>query len=102
MNHHHRARVMATMRPDLNALKDVYVKSSWPRAGEPIIGNPDCPALAEKYAPRGSSCYQVFVYWKDGGTFGCRHEECFRDGIASSPSFRSLTEAIGHQRVHHF
>ena len=90
------------MRSDLNTLKDSYEKSSFRRGGEPIIGSPDCPKLAEKYAPRGRSCYQVFVYQKGDGTFGCRHEECFRDGTDSSPSSPSLTGAIRHQRSHHF
>jgi len=90
------------MRRDLNKLMYLFEAASWPPRGEPIIGSPDCPVLVEQYAERGRSCYAVFVYAKESGVYGCRHERCFRDGDDGGCSFRSLTEAIIHQRNHHF
>ena len=81
-------------------LNATYGKSSWRRGGKPIIGSPDCPMLAGQYASRGRSCYQVFVYQKGDGTFGCRHKECFRDGTAGSQSsrFEAVDPAESHAR----
>jgi len=90
------------MRSDLNELMHLFEAASWRPRGEPIIGSPDSPVLAEKYADRGRSCYAVFVYKKAAGPYGCRHEGCFRDGDDRGPSFRSITEAITHQRNYHF
>ena len=90
------------MRRDLDTLNSLYEAASWASGNEPIIGSPDSPVLAEDYGERGRSCYVVFVYRKGDGTYGCRHEKCFRDGDDRGPSFRSPAEAIRHQRKQHF
>lgn len=90
------------MRCDLDALKKLFEAASWTQGSEPIIGDPDSPVLAEQYGERGRSCYVVFVYKKEDGTYGCRHERCFQDGDDRGPSFRSPTYAIQHQRKQHF
>ena len=90
------------MRRDLNELIPLIEAASWRPGGEPIIGSPGCPVLAEKYADRGESCYAVFVYEKEDGSYGCRHEGCFRHEDDRGPSFRSVRAAIVHQRNYHF
>jgi len=90
------------MRRDLDKLRVEYEAANWTNGHEPIIGSPDCPVLAEDHGIRGKSCYVVFVYKKGDGSYGCRHKNCFQDGSDRAPSSRSLTEAIRHQRKHHF
>ena len=90
------------MKSDLNTLRCSYEAARWRSGREPIIGSPDCDALAERYGDRGRSCYVVFVYQKAAGPYGCRHDGCFRDGDDKGPSFQSITEAIKHQRSYHF
>lgn len=90
------------MQRDLDALRRSFEEAEWLPGHEPIIGSPDCDELAEKYGARGRSCYAVFVYEKAGGSYGCRHERCFRDGDDKGPSFHSMAEAIKHQRNFHF
>jgi hypothetical protein len=90
------------MRRDLETLRFNFERESWQYGREPLIGDPDCPVLAEAYGERGRSCYVVFVYKKVDGTYGCKHKPCFRDGDDRGPSFRLPEDAIRHQRDYHF
>jgi len=90
------------MLSDLKKLEIAFEKRSWRPGVEPLIGSSDCEVLAERYGDRGRSCYVVFVCKHTDKTYGCRHERCFRDGDERGPSFRSLEEAIRHQRRYHF
>ena len=90
------------MRRDLDTLRHEYEAAQWLPGHEPIIGSPDVHPPAEQYGDRGRSCYVVFVYKKAAGTYGCRHDRCFRDGDDKGPSFYSMAEAIKHQRNFHF
>ena len=46
------------MRSDLNTLRRSYEAAGWRSGHEPIIGSPDCDALAENYDDRGRSSYR--------------------------------------------
>jgi hypothetical protein len=87
------------MQRDLEELRIAFLARSWHPGAEPIISSPDCPALAEQYGERGRSCYAVFVYEHSSGRYGCRHECCSQE---RNPSFRSMADAIRHQRLRHF
>jgi hypothetical protein len=89
---------------DLKLLEDIFKKASWLQHNrhEPLIGGPDCPALAEAYGERGRSCFIVFVHQKSDRTYGCRHEACFQENGEGGYSTRSLENVIRHQRYHHF
>jgi hypothetical protein len=90
------------MRRDLDTLTADYKRAKWTPGEEPIIGSLDCPVLAEHYGDRGRSCYEVFIYERANGGYGCLHEMCFQDGSVRSPSSPSLAKALCHQRKHHF
>lgn len=86
-----------TMLRDLKILESTYNKSDWLKSHdhEPLIGDPDCPALAQEYGISRLSCYSVFLE-KINATYLCRFEAC----RGFSPC--SLEDALRHQRYHHF
>lgn len=88
---------------DLQVLNKTYLSSRWMVEGrsEPCIGDIDCPNLAGKYGERGRSCLAVFVYRHDRG-YGCLHERCYQEGSGRGPAFRSMDDAIRHQKNYHF
>lgn len=94
----------AQTRTDLQSLNETYLRSTWLAGGrpEPCIGSIDCPQLAEKYAVRGMSCLAVFVFEQGDGKYGCLHEQCYQGGTGRGPAFRSMNDAVRHQKRHHF
>lgn len=83
---------------DLAALEKTYKESSWFRGNrhEPIVGDPDCPYLAQTYGLSRRSCLTVFVDVHDAAGHKCRFERCL------SFTFKHLDEALKHLRQHHF
>lgn len=94
----------AQMHQDLDSLNKTYLNSLWRAEGhpEPCIGDKDCPILAEGYGQRGRSCYSVFIYTRNDNRYGCLHDRCYQDGSPRGPAFRTVDEAIRHQRNQHF
>ena len=85
-------------REDLAKLEEMFNESPWllQHLLEPLIGDPNCPEMAETYGITRASCYTVFVELNEDETYGCRFERCH------AYEERSLEEAIRHQRYHHF
>jgi len=86
------------MHPDLKRIEGIIDLSPWLAANtpEPLIGDPECPGLADSWGPRGISIYCVFVEERGDNAFGCRNERCYQYIT------HSLECAIRHQRHHHF
>ena len=82
---------------DLKILESTYNNSEWLKNHdhEPLIGDPDCPALAQEYGISRVSCYSVFLE-EINATYLCRFERC-RDFAPCS-----LEDALRHQRFNHF
>ena len=83
---------------DLHTLERLYRGALWLRnnAPEPLIGDQDCPDLAQTYGLARRSCLTVFLDAPDDGDIKCRFERCF--------AFTLGTVDIGlkHLREHHF
>ena len=62
---------------DLEILESTYNNSGWLQSHdhEPLIGDPDCPALAQEYGISRVSCYSVFLE-EINATYLCRFERC--------------------------
>jgi hypothetical protein len=82
---------------DLETLETTYNSSEWLKSQdhEPLIGDPNCPALAQEYGISRASCYSVFLERIDA-KYQCRFERC-----RSFPPC-SLEDALRHQRCNHF
>ena len=87
-----------TFNQDLKLLEDAFNESDWLLDDllEPLIGDPACPPLADKYGIPRRSCYTVFVRENEDDTYGCQFESCRAYKVAS------LEDAIRHQRYYHF
>ena len=85
------------MSRDLKILENTYNNSEWLQNHdhEPLVGDLDCPALAQEYGISRVSCYSVFLE-EINATYLCRFERC--RGFAPS----SLEDALRHQRYNHF
>ena len=86
------------MNADRQSIERDIDDSAWLAANtrEPLIGNSDCPSLADDLGPRGMPLYYVFVEERPDHTFGCCRDAC---NAFNTPS---LEAAIRHQRYHHF
>lgn len=86
------------MSRDLKILEGTYNGSEWLKNHdhEPLIGDPDCPDLAQEYGMTRVSCYSVFLERINDATYRCRFERC--RGFAPC----SLEDALRHQRYNHF
>lgn len=82
---------------DLKTLEKSFRESTWLRGNhhEPLVGDPDCPYLAQAYGLSRRSCLSVFVDTHTAG-YKCRFERCF------AFTFKNLDEALKHLRQHHF
>ena len=83
---------------DLHILEEVYRNALWLRsnAPEPIVGDQDCPHLAQTYGLPRRSCLTVFLDVRDDGIVQCQFERCFPF------SFSTVDNALKHLREHHF
>lgn len=89
---------LSQSHPDFDRLERYILDSRWLANNdfEPIVGHPDCLAVADKYSARGVSCYSVFVRSCGSGTFGCAYDRCYRT------EFRTVDGALRHLRSYHF
>ena len=83
---------------ELEELENDFNESAWllHHRLEPLVGDPSCHYLAEKYGKQRRSCYTVFVKDNEDDTYECRHARC--RGLQTD----SLEDAITHQRRNHF
>jgi hypothetical protein len=83
---------------DLKFLEEFYRNSLWLRsdASEPLIGNQDCPHLAQTYGLLRRSCLTVFLDAQNERNVTCRFERCF------AFTFSTVDNALKHLREHHF
>ncbi len=83
---------------DLESLEKVYRNSLWLRrdAPEPLIGDQDCPHLAQTYGLLRRSCLTVFLDAQSNSNVKCRFERCF------SFTFSTVDNALKHLREYHF
>ena len=83
---------------DLESLENLYKISLWFRsnAPEPLIGDQDCPHLAQTYGLLRRSCLTVFLDVQNDNTVKCRFERCF------AFTFSTVDDALKHLREHHF
>lgn len=86
------------MEMDLNILESKYNNAAWliNHDHEPLIGDFDCPSLAQDYGIARTSCFSVFLEKVNEGTYLCRFERCH--GFPPC----SLEDALRHQRYSHF
>jgi len=85
-------------RSDLLTLEKIYRDALWFRADapEPLIGDQDCPHLAQTYGLPRRSCLTVFLEVHDDGSVKCRFERCF------AFTFSTIDNGLKHLREHHF
>ena len=81
---------------DLTTLERTYKEWFGRNSHEPLVGDLDCPCLAQTYGLSRRSCLTVFVDTDDTTGHKCRFEWCF------AFTFNSLDEALKHLRQHHF
>jgi hypothetical protein len=83
---------------DLHALETIYCNSLWLKddAPEPLIGDQDCPHLAQTYGLIRRSCLTVFLEVHNNGSVKCRFERCF------AFTFSTVDNGLKHLREHHF
>ena len=83
---------------DIQTLEEIYRNASWliNDAPEPLIGNQDCPHLAQTYGSRGRSCLSAFLEVQDDGSAKCRFQRCF------AFTFSNIENGLKHLRDHHF
>ena len=83
---------------DLESLEKLYKISLWFRsdAPEPLIGDQDCPHLAQTYGLLRRSCLTVFLDVQNDNNVKCRFERCF------AFTFSTVDNALKHLREHHF
>ena len=83
---------------DLKVLENAYNSAEWLKNHdhEPLIGDPNCPSLAQEYGIARASCYSVFLKKTSEDTYLCRFERC--QGFSAC----SLEHALRHQRYCHF
>lgn len=91
MDHQKKAR-------DLKVLENAYNSSEWleNHEHEPLIGDPNCPSLAQEYGIARASCFSVFLDKTREETYLCRFERC--QGFPAC----SFEDALRHQRYSHF
>lgn len=82
---------------DLQMLEYLYRNAPWfiSDAYEPLIGDQDCPHLAQTYGLPRRSCLTVFLD-AQRGSVKCRFERCFPF------TFSTVDSALKHLREHHF
>ena len=81
---------------DLTTLENAFIEWFRHNNHEPLVGDPDCPFLAQTYGLSRRSCLTVFVDADDTIGHKCRFERCFEF------TFNTLDEALKHLRQHHF
>lgn len=83
---------------DLQTLEEIYSNAPWLiyDVHEPLIGDQDCPHLAQAYGLRGRSCLSAFLDAQDDGSVKCRFERCF------AFAFSTVDKGLKHLRDHHF
>jgi hypothetical protein len=83
---------------DLLTLEGLYKNALWLRndAPEPLIGDQECPQLAEAYGLTRRSCLTVFLDAQNESSVQCRFERCFPF------TFSTVNNALRHLREHHF
>jgi hypothetical protein len=83
---------------DLASLEGSYRNALWFRsdAYEPLIGDQDCPHLAQTYGLLRRSCLTVFLDAQSDSNVKCRFERCF------AFTFNTVDNALKHLRAHHF
>jgi hypothetical protein len=83
---------------DLTTLEAAYKESTWLRHSslEPLVGDQNCPHLAQTYGLHRRSCLTVFVDVGDDTSYKCRFERCLVF------TFKDLNTALKHLRQHHF
>jgi len=83
---------------DLLTLEKIYRDALWFRtdAPEPLIGDQDCPHLAQTYGLPRRSCLTVFLELHDDGSVKCRFERCL------AFTFSTVDNGLKHLREHHF
>lgn len=86
------------MNAELQSIEGTINASTWlaANAPEPLIGDFNCPSLAEGWGPRGIPVYYVFVEARPDNAYGCCRPACH------AYITHSLEDAIRHQRCHHF
>jgi len=82
---------------DLKSLEELYIKALWFRsdAPEPLIGDQDCPHLAQTYGLLRRSCLTVFLDAQNNSDVKCRFERCF------AFTFSTVDTALKHVREYH-
>ena len=83
---------------DLQTLEGIYRNSSWliHDLPEPLIGDQDCPYLAQRYGLPRRSCLTAFLNVQSDGSVKCRFERCF------AFTFSAVDHGLKHLRDHHF
>ena len=90
------ANFAITLHGELKNFEEIFHNSYCMALNDPgpLVDDPDCPALADKYGIRKRSCYTAFIQVNEGDTYRYRTYPGFQT--------RSLEEAIIHQRQGHF
>ena len=83
---------------DLETLEGRYMESAWLRANflEPLIGDQDCPVLAQTYGLNRRSCLTVFIDTRDDRAYRCRFASCIPF------TCKNLDDTLKHLRQTHF
>lgn len=83
---------------DLRALERIYKDALWLRSDalEPLIGDQDCPHLAQTYGLPRRSCLTVFLDVHNDGSVNCRFERCLAFTLST------VDNGLKHLRDYHF
>jgi hypothetical protein len=86
------------MAKDLQTLEEIYKNAPWliHDLPEPLIGDQDCPYLAQEYGLPRRSCLTAFLDAQSDGSVKCRFERCF------AFTFCTVDNGLKHLRDHHF
>jgi hypothetical protein len=86
------------MTKDLQTLEEIYKDAPWliRDLPEPLIGDQDCPYLAQKYGLPRRSCLTAFLDAQSNGSAKCRFERCL------AFTFCTVDYGVKHLRDHHF
>ena len=83
---------------DLQTLEELYKGAIWFKQDqpEPLIGDQNCPYLAQTYGLPRRSCLTAFLDAENDDMIQCRFERCF------AFTFSTIDNALKHLREHHF
>ena len=83
---------------DIQTLEGICLNALWliNDEPEPLVGDQDCPYLAEKYGLSRLSCLTAFLEEQSNGSAKCRFERCF------AFTFSTVEGRLKHLRDHHF